>query len=198
MKIGILALQGAFLEHKNILDSLKVDNCLVKTKEQLENIDGIILPGGESTTIGKLLRDFNILEPLKEKIKNGFPVFGTCSGMILLAEKLSNSEVIHLGVMGIEVRRNAYGRQLGSFEIEADFKGITKKVKMIFIRAPYVENIKEGVEILATVNGNIVAVREKNMLAVSFHPELTNDTSVHEYFLDIIKNFKKQLTFKKN
>lgn len=191
MKIGILALQGAFLEHKNILDSLKVDNCLVKTKEQLEDIDGIILPGGESTAMGKLLRDFNILEPLKEKIKNGLPVFGTCSGMILLAEKLSNSETVHLGVMGIEVKRNAYGRQLGSFEIEEDFKGINKKVKMVFIRAPYVENIKEGVEILATVNGNITAVRERNMLAVSFHPELTNDTSVHEYFLDIIKNQKK-------
>ena len=190
MKIGILALQGAFLEHKNILDSLKVDNCLVKTKEQLEDIDGIILPGGESTAMGKLFRDFNILEPLKEKIKNGLPVFGTCSGMILLAEKLSNSETVHLGVMGIEVKRNAYGRQLGSFEIEEDFKGINKKVKMVFIRAPYVENIKEGVEILATVNGNITAVREKNMLAVSFHPELTNDTSVHEYFLDIIKNQK--------
>lgn len=191
MKIGILALQGAFQEHKNILDSLNVDNCLLKTKEQLEDIDGIILPGGESTTMGKLLRDFDILEPLREKIKNGFPVFGTCSGMILLAEKLSNSEVVHLGVMGIEVKRNAYGRQLGSFETEADFKGIDKKVKMVFIRAPYVENTKEGVKILATVNENIVAVREKNMLAVSFHPELTNDTSVHEYFLDIIKNFKK-------
>lgn len=191
MKIGILALQGAFQEHKNILDSLNIDNCLIKTKEQLEDIDGIILPGGESTAMGKLLRDFGILEPLKEKIKNGFPVFGTCSGMILLAEKLSNSEVVHLGVMGIEVKRNAYGRQLGSFETEADFKGIDKKVKMIFIRAPYVENIKEGVKILATVNGNIVAVREKNMLAVSFHPELTNDTSVHEYFLDIIKKNKK-------
>ena len=191
MKIGILALQGAFQEHKNILDSLNVDNCLLKTKEQLEDIDGIILPGGESTAMGKLLRDFNILEPLKEKIKNGLPVFGTCSGMILLAEKLSNSETVHLGVMGIEVKRNAYGRQLGSFEIEEDFKGINKKVKMVFIRAPYVENIKEGVEILAIVNGNITAVREKNMLAVSFHPELTNDTSVHEYFLDIIKNQKK-------
>lgn len=190
MKIGILALQGAFQEHKNILDSLNVDNCLLKTKEQLKDIDGIILPGGESTTMGKLLRDFDILEPLKEKIKNGFPVFGTCSGMILLAEKLSNSEVVHLGVMGIEVKRNAYGRQLGSFETEADFKGIDKKVKMVFIRAPYVENTKEGVKILATVNGNIVAVREKNMLAVSFHPELTNDTSVHEYFLDIIKKIK--------
>lgn len=190
MKIGILALQGAFQEHKNILDSLNVDNCLLKTKEQLKDIDGIILPGGESTTMGKLLRDFDILEPLKEKIKNGFPVFGTCSGMILLAEKLSNSEVVHLGVMGIEVKRNAYGRQLGSFETEADFKGIDKKVKMVFIRAPYVENTKEGVKILATVNGNIVAIREKNMLAVSFHPELTNDTSVHEYFLDIIKKIK--------
>lgn len=191
MKIGILALQGAFQEHKNILDSLNIDNCLVKTKEQLKDIDGIILPGGESTAMGKLLRDFDILEPLKEKIKNGFPVFGTCSGMILLAEKLSNSEVVHLGVMGIEVKRNAYGRQLGSFETLGDFKEIDKKVKMVFIRAPYVENIKEGVEILSVVNGNITAVREKNMLAVSFHPELTADTSVHEYFLDIVKKNKK-------
>lgn len=191
MKIGILALQGAFQEHKNILDSLNIDNCLVKTKEQLKDIDGIILPGGESTAMGKLLRDFDILEPLKEKIKNGFPVFGTCSGMILLAEKLSNSEVVHLGVMEIEVKRNAYGRQLGSFETLGDFKGIDKKVKMVFIRAPYVENIKEGAEILSVVNGNITAVREKNMLAVSFHPELTDDTSVHEYFLDIVKKNKK-------
>ena len=191
MKIGILALQGAFQEHKNILDSLNIDNCQVKTKEQLKDIDGIILPGGESTAMGKLLRDFDILEPLKEKIKNGFPVFGTCSGMILLAEKLSNSDVVHLGVMGIEVKRNAYGRQLGSFETLGDFKGIDKKVKMVFIRAPYVENIKEGAEILSVVNENITAVREKNMLAVSFHPELTDDTSVHEYFLDIVKKNKK-------
>ncbi|MEE0139731.1 pyridoxal 5'-phosphate synthase glutaminase subunit PdxT [Fusobacterium ulcerans] len=191
MKIGILALQGAFQEHKNILDSLNVNNSLIKTKEQLEDIDGIILPGGESTAMGKLLRDFDILEPLKEKIKNGFPVFGTCSGMILLAEKLSNSDVVHLGVMGIEVKRNAYGRQLGSFETLGDFKGIDKKVKMVFIRAPYVENIKEGVEVLSVVNENITAVREKNMLAVSFHPELTDDTSVHEYFLDIVKKNKK-------
>ncbi len=191
MKIGILALQGAFQEHKNILDSLNVNNSLIKTKEQLKDIDGIILPGGESTAMGKLLRDFDILEPLKEKIKNGFPVFGTCSGMILLAEKLSNSDVVHLGVMGIEVKRNAYGRQLGSFETLGDFKGIDKKVKMVFIRAPYVENIKEGAEILSVVNENITAVREKNMLAVSFHPELTDDTSVHEYFLDIVKKNKK-------
>ena len=191
MKVGVLALQGAFIEHEKKLEKLGVECIELRQKKDLEqDFDGLILPGGESTAMGKLLRDFDILKPLKEKIKNGFPVFGTCSGMILLAEKLSNSEVVHLGVMGIEVKRNAYGRQLGSFETEADFKGIDKKVKMVFIRAPYVENTKEGVKILATVNGNIVAVREKNMLAVSFHPELTNDTSVHEYFLDIIKKIK--------
>lgn len=187
MKIGILALQGAFLEHQKILTDLNVENILVKTAKELENIDGIILPGGESTAIGKLLRDFNILEPLKNKIKNGFPVFGTCSGMILLAKKITDSDISHLGTMNIEVKRNAYGRQLGSFETFETFKGIDKKIKMIFIRAPYVNNFEKNIEILATVNNHIVAVREKNMLAVSFHPELTEDVSIHKYFLNIVK-----------
>lgn len=187
MKIGILALQGAFLEHQKILNDLNVENILVKTAEDLENIDGIILPGGESTAIGKLLRDFNILEPLKNKIKNGFPVFGTCSGMILLAKKITDSDISHLGTMNIEVKRNAYGRQLGSFETFETFKGIDKKIKMVFIRAPYVNNFGKNVEVLATVNDHIVAVKEKNMLAISFHPELTEDTSIHKYFLNIVK-----------
>lgn len=187
MKIGILALQGAFLEHQKILNNLNVENILVKTAEDLENIDGIILPGGESTAIGKLLRDFNILEPLKNKIKNGFPVFGTCSGMILLAKKITDSDISHLGTMDIEVKRNAYGRQLGSFETFETFKGIDKKIKMVFIRAPYVNNFRKNVEVLATVNDHIVAVKEKNMLAISFHPELTEDTSIHKYFLNIVK-----------
>lgn len=187
MKIGILALQGAFLEHQKILNDLNVENILVKTAEDLENIDGIILPGGESTAIGKLLRDFNILEPLKNKIKNGFPVFGTCSGMILLAKKITDSDISHLGTMDIEVKRNAYGRQLGSFETFETFKGIDKKIKMVFIRAPYVNNFGKNVEVLATVNDHIVAVKEKNMLAISFHPELTEDTSIHKYFLSIVK-----------
>lgn len=187
MKIGILALQGAFLEHQKILNNLNVENILVKTAEDLENIDGIILPGGESTAIGKLLRDFNILEPLKNKIKNGFPVFGTCSGMILLAKKITDSDISHLGTMDIEVKRNAYGRQLGSFETFETFKGIDKKIKMVFIRAPYVNNFGKNVEVLATVNDHIVAVKEKNMLAISFHPELTEDTSIHKYFLSIVK-----------
>ncbi len=186
MKIGILALQGAFQEHKNILDSLNIDNCLVKTKEQLEDIDGIILPGGESTAMGKLLRDFDILEPLKEKIKNGFPVFGTCSGMILLAEKLSNSDVVHLGVMGIEVKRNAYGRQLGSFHTEAVVEGIGE-VPMTFIRAPYVAEAgtEKGVQVLATVEDRIVAVKYKNQLALAFHPELDESDEIHKAFLEM-------------
>ena len=189
MRIGILALQGAFLEHKNILDVLEVENIYVKTKQDLENIDGIILPGGESTAIGKLLRDFDILNILKEKIEKGLPVFGTCSGMILLAKELVNDETKHLSTMNISVKRNAYGRQLGSFKTYEYFKGIDEKVEMTFIRAPYVEIVEKGVDVLAKVDDKIVAVREKNMLAISFHPELTKDFSVHKYFLEIVKSF---------
>lgn len=189
MRIGILALQGAFLEHKNILDTLGVENIYVKTKQDLENIDGIILPGGESTAMGKLLRDFDILNILKEKVERGFPVFGTCSGMILLAKELVNDKTKHLSTMNISVKRNAYGRQLGSFKTHENFKGIDEKVEMTFIRAPYVEKVGEGVEILAKVDDKIVAVKEKNMLAISFHPELTKDLSVHKYFLKMVKTF---------
>lgn len=189
MRIGILALQGAFLEHKNILDILGVENIYVKTKQDLENIDGIILPGGESTAMGKLLRDFDILNILKEKVERGFPVFGTCSGMILLAKELVNDETKHLSIMNISVKRNAYGRQLGSFKTHENFKGIDEKLEMTFIRAPYVEKVGEGVEVLAKVDDKIVAVREKNMLAISFHPELTKDLSVHKYFLRMVKSF---------
>lgn len=189
MRIGILALQGAFLEHKNILDTLEVENIYVKTKQDLENIDGIILPGGESTAMGKLLRDFDILNILKEKVERGFPVFGTCSGMILLAKELVNDETKHLSTMNISVKRNAYGRQLGSFKTHENFKGIDEKVEMTFIRAPYVEKVGEGVEILAKVDDKIVAVKEKNMLAISFYPELTKDLSVHKYFLKMVKTF---------
>lgn len=186
MKIGILALQGAFVEHKVILDKLNIENIYVKQKEDLDNIDGIILPGGESTAMGRLLRDFDLLDKLKSKIENGFPVFGTCSGMILLAKHLSNDDTRHLGTMNITVKRNAYGRQLGSFECKEKFKGIDNEVKMTFIRAPYVEKVGENVDILAKVDNHIVAVREKNMLAISFHPELTDDLSVHQYFIKMI------------
>lgn len=189
MKIGILALQGAFLEHQKILNNLKIENTLVKSLDDLNKIDGIILPGGESTAIGKLLKELNIFDTLKKKIENGFPVFGTCAGMILLAKKLSNDNITHLATMDIEVKRNAYGRQLGSFETLGNFKGIDQQVKMVFIRAPYVEKVGNNVTVLSITNAHITAVQQGNMLATSFHPELTDDNRVHKYFLQIVEKY---------
>ncbi|MEG0069322.1 pyridoxal 5'-phosphate synthase glutaminase subunit PdxT [Cetobacterium sp.] len=187
MKIGVLALQGAFIEHVNSLKKLGVDTILVKKKSDLKDIQGLILPGGESTAIGKLLVDLDLKDEIKMLIENGLPVFGTCAGMILLAKNITNDERKHLALMDITVKRNAYGRQNDSFCIEENFKGISSKVEMVFIRAPYIEKVGENVEILATVDSNIVAARQKNMLVTSFHPELTSDLKVHQYFIDMIK-----------
>ena len=136
--------------------------------------------------MGKLLKELDIFDTLQKKIADGLPIYGTCAGMILLANNLSNDKNVYFGTMDITVKRNAYGRQLGSFETVSDVKGIGE-VPMVFIRAPYIESVGEGVDVLATVNGNIVAARQDNQLATSFHPELTDDTSVHQYFLDMIK-----------
>lgn len=187
MVIAVLAVQGSFFEHEQILKKLGVEYFEIRRKEDLDReFDGLILPGGESTTMGKLLKELDIFDTLKEKIENGLPVYGTCAGMILLSSKLSNDENIYFGTMDITVRRNAYGRQLGSFETVSEVKGIGE-VPMIFIRAPYIESVGDRVEVLAVVDGNIVAARQGNQLATSFHPELTDDTSVHKYFLDMIK-----------
>ena len=187
MKIGILALQGAFIEHKDMLDKLGIDSFEIRQLKDIEqDFDGLILPGGESSVMGKLLRDLGLFDPLREKIKNGLPVFGTCAGMILLAKEIDNDERRHFSCMDITVKRNAYGRQLGSFSTREKFKGIGE-VEMVFIRAPFVSEVKEGVDILSIVNDNIVAVRQKNMLATSYHPELTNDLSVHKYFIKMVE-----------
>ena len=188
MKIGILALQGAFIEHKYMLDKLGVESFEIRQKKDLENnMDGLILPGGESSVMGKLLRDLDLFDILKNKIENGLPVFGTCAGMILLAKEIDNDDRRHFSTMNIEVKRNAYGRQLGSFSVLSDFKGIGN-VEMVYIRAPYVNKVlSDDVEILSIVEDKITAVREKNMLAVAFHPELTSDSKVHEYFINMIK-----------
>lgn len=191
MKIGVLALQGAFIEHINILKNLDVEAIEIRKKEELDNIDGLIIPGGESTAIGKLLVDLDIKDSLIKKIKNGLPIFGTCAGLILLAKKIINDDKTHLGVMDITVKRNAYGRQLGSFYTEQDVKYIGEKIKMTFIRAPYIENVENNVEILAIVDNHIVAAQQDNILVTSFHPELTDDTRVHKYFIEIVKNYKK-------
>ncbi len=187
MVVGVLALQGAFLEHKKMLEKLNVDFIEIRKKEDLKiHIDGLILPGGESTTIGKLLKDLDIYEDLKLMIQQGLPTFGTCAGMILLAKKLYNDDTVHLGLMDIEVKRNAYGRQLGSFVVNQDFQNMGI-IPMVFIRAPYIQSVKENVEVLCVVNDNIVGARQDNMLVTSFHPELTSSTKVHEYFINMIK-----------
>lgn len=187
MKVGVLALQGAFIEHVNSLKKLGVEPILIKNIDDLKDLEGLILPGGESTAIGKLLVDLDLISPIINLIENGLPIFGTCAGMILLAKHLSNDHRKHLTTMDITVKRNAYGRQNDSFSTEENFKGIDSKVNMVFIRAPYIESVGPNVEILARVDSNIVAAREKNMLVTSFHPELTSDLKVHKYFLDIIK-----------
>ena len=186
MRIGILALQGGFAEHIEKLQSLNVETFEIRKRTDLDiPMDGLIIPGGESTTIGKLLKDLQMYDGLKSMIEEGLPVFGTCAGMILLAKEISGTDVSHFGIMNIRVKRNAYGRQLGSFYTENDFKGVGE-VPMTFIRAPYIESIGPEVEILSMVDGHIVAVKEKNRLTTAYHPELTPDTRVHQYFVEQI------------
>lgn len=190
MNIGILALQGAFLEHGKILESLNINYKFVRNISDFESCDSLIIPGGESTSISKLLKSTGLDNKIISSIKNGMPVFGTCAGMILLAKEVVNQES-HLAVMNICVKRNAYGRQLGSFSFKSNFQGIIKPIEMVFIRAPYIHSIlSSDVEILAKVNDKIVAARDKNLLVTSFHPELTNDSSVHKFFIDNIINKK--------
>ena len=187
MQIGVLALQGAFIEHEQMLDKLGVSSFEIRQKKDIDKqLDGLIIPGGESTVQGKLLRELELFEPLKRKLENGLPVFGTCAGLLLLAKKIENDERVHFATMDITAMRNAYGRQLGSFYAEADFAG-KGVVPMTFIRAPYIVDVCEGAEVLAEVGGHIVAAREGNQLVTAFHPELNDDLTIHRYFLDMIK-----------
>lgn len=185
--IGVLAVQGAFAEHINVLKKLNV-NCIEirQLSDLTENhIDGIILPGGESTVIGKLIFELKIFDYLKQAIINCLPVLGTCAGQILLAKSIVNDNHVYLGTMDITVMRNAYGRQLGSFHTLGQFAGIGE-VPMTFIRAPYIESAAKNVEVLAMVDNHIVAARQDNMLVTSFHPELSSDLRIHEFFLNLV------------
>ncbi|HSP47388.1 MAG TPA: pyridoxal 5'-phosphate synthase glutaminase subunit PdxT [Clostridiaceae bacterium] len=184
--IGVLAVQGAFREHLEALKKLGVRGVEIRKKSDLMNhsIDGLILPGGESTVMGKLLRELDLFEPLKAAIEEGMPVLGTCAGLILLAKSLGKDSTVHFGTMDITVVRNGYGRQLGSFSTPGDFKGIGT-VPMVFIRAPYIEQVSDKVEVLSMVDGRIVAARQDSIVVTAFHPELTEDLSIHRYFLSL-------------
>lgn len=186
--IGVLALQGDFLEHLKVLTRLGITAKEVRLSKDLNDIDGIIFPGGESTTMVNLLEVFEMKQLLIDKIQNGLPVWGTCAGMILLAKNLVQDKPKPLALMDITVNRNAFGRQIESFSESLVIKPLGKKpLHATFIRAPFVTKLGKGVEVLSKLsNDTIVAVREKNMLATSFHPELTEDTRMHEYFISLI------------
>ncbi|GAC1406807.1 MAG: pyridoxal 5'-phosphate synthase glutaminase subunit PdxT [Chloroflexota bacterium] len=190
-QVGVLALQGDVAEHVAMLEESGAVPVLVKRRDQLDDVDGLIIPGGESTTIGKLLRRFDMLESLVEKTRNGFPVYGTCAGMILLADRLEDAGVDQptIGGMNITVRRNAFGRQLDSFETDVPIAAIgDPPLTAVFIRAPLITRVGDGTEVVAALpDGRTVAARQGSMLVSSFHPELTHDARMHRYFIDIVE-----------
>src|SRR5574344_367064 len=187
MNIAVMALQGAFVEHEKILARLGVDFFEIRQlSDWLRPKDALIIPGGESTTMLKLLNDMKLLNPIREDINGGLPVFGTCAGLIMLSKHVEGDDIQRISSMNITTCRNAYGRQLGSFFAKADFKGIGK-VPMTFIRAPYIKKVGDGVEILSQVDGHIVAACQKNQLVTAFHPELDDDIRIHQFFLNMIK-----------
>lgn len=187
MQVGVLALQGAFIEHERILNKCGAQTRQVRLPHQLEGLDALIIPGGESTTMGKLMSDFDLYEPIMEMAMRGVPMFGTCAGMIMMARDISQSGQPRLGLMDIEVKRNAFGRQVESFEADLSIPVLgPEPYRGVFIRAPYVTKVGAGVEILARYEDKIVFVRQGAFLAAAFHPELTEDTRLHNYFLSFI------------
>ena len=188
MKIGVLALQGAVTEHIGMLSALDAEAVPVRLSSELDDLDALIIPGGESTTISKLLSDYGLIEPIRKLAKQGFPLFGTCAGLVLLAKKVPDLEMESVGVMDIEVKRNAFGRQVDSFEADLQIPALgNENFHGVFIRAPIIEKAERSVEILCKLNGSPVAVRQGKMLACAFHPELTDDLRFHRYFLDLVK-----------
>lgn len=185
-KIGVLALQGAVREHIHQIESVGCEAVTVKAKKDLATIDGLVLPGGESTTMRKLLDRFQLLEPIQQLGKQGLPIFGTCAGLILLAREFVGYDNSHLGLMDIVVKRNSFGRQVDSFECELTIPTLQKTVPAVFIRAPHIVSVGENVEVLAKYKERIVLARERNYLGCSFHPELTEDNTILQYFVDMI------------
>jgi 5'-phosphate synthase pdxT subunit len=188
VRIGVLALQGDVREHLRSLTALGVDAVAVRRPAELDSVDGLVLPGGESTTMAKLARTFDLLEPLRARIKDGMPAFGTCAGMILLADRIVDGAAGQetIGGLDITVRRNAFGRQVDSFEEDLVLEGLDEAVHAVFIRAPWVEEVGPGVEVLGTAAGHPVAVRRERVLATSFHPEVGADGRLHRLFLDLL------------
>lgn len=192
VKIGVLALQGAVREHVRSIEESGAEAIVIKTKEQLSEVDGLILPGGESTTMRKLIDKYDFMDELKKFAADGKPMFGTCAGLILLAKNIAGYDAPHIGVMDVLVERNSFGRQRESFEANLDIRDVAEDFTAVFIRAPHIMEAGENVEILAKHNGRIVAAREGQFLGCSFHPELTDDHRLTAYFIEMVKESKKK------
>ncbi len=190
MKIGVLALQGAVAEHIRMIKQAGAEGIIIKRKEQLEDIDGIIIPGGESTTIGKLMREYQFIDALRDFSSKKKPIFGTCAGLIVIAKRIVGQADAHLQLMDIEVERNAFGRQRESFEVDLPIKGLDHPLRAVFIRAPLIVSVGAEVEVLAEYRDQVVAARQGHLLAASFHPELTDDHSLHAFFIEMVKQGK--------
>lgn len=187
MRIGVLALQGAVAEHIRSLEAAGAEAVTIKRVEQLDDVHGLIIPGGESTTIGKLMRKYGFMEAIAEFSDKGKPVFGTCAGLIVLANQIEGNEEAHLRLMDMTVTRNAFGRQRESFETDLTVKGIDEPIRAVFIRAPLIKSVGADVDVLSVYNGEIVTARQGTLLAASYHPELTDDYRLHAYFLEMVK-----------
>ncbi|HZE34090.1 MAG TPA: pyridoxal 5'-phosphate synthase glutaminase subunit PdxT [Actinoallomurus sp.] len=192
--VGVLALQGDVREHLRVLESCGADTAVVRRPEELDRVDGLVIPGGESTTMWRLARTFDLLEPLRKRVEQGMPTYGSCAGMIMLADRIVDGAAGQETIGGIDmlVRRNAFGRQVDSFESDVVMTGLDTPFHAVFIRAPWVESLGGGAEVLGRAAtgdsaGRIVAVRQGHLLATSFHPELTGDTRIHEYFLAMVQ-----------
>jgi len=191
IKVGVLGLQGAVREHMNAIEENGATAVLIKRKEELNEIDGLIIPGGESTTMRRLIDKYGFMEPLKEFSQSGKPMFGTCAGLILLAKSIEGYKEPHIGVMDVHVERNSFGRQVDSFEADLDIANVAEDFTAVFIRAPHIVSAGENVEVLAKHNGRIVAAREGQFLGCSFHPELTEDHRLTGYFISMVEESKK-------
>ncbi|HPV62902.1 MAG TPA: pyridoxal 5'-phosphate synthase glutaminase subunit PdxT [Fervidobacterium sp.] len=194
MVIGVSGVQGDFREHKWMIEKLGIETMVVKSPEDLDKVDGLIIPGGESTTMIRIMKMTGLFEKLREKIKTGFPVYGTCAGLIVLAKEIENYPQESLGVIDIKVMRNAYGRQVDSFDEMIEIKGFDRPFKAVFIRAPRIDSYGPDVEVLAFLDNSPVMCRQRNVLVTSFHPELTEDVRIHEYFVNMVREYKVQQT----
>jgi len=189
MRIGVLALQGDYEKHLDVLRRLGVEAVLVRTAEEVRALDGLIIPGGESSTVGKLMRRYGIDEAIVERVNEGMAVFGTCTGLILMATEIEGSDQPRLGLLDITVRRNAFGRQVDSFETDIGIPELgSEPLRAVFIRAPFVTEVRNGVKSLAYIDGRPVLATRGKLLACAFHPELTDDTRLHQYFLKLVKD----------